>query len=151
MPDSGILWVLDTSILVSYLRSGRYTEFIARGLRNRSIFLPGIVLCELYAGAVTRRDRNDLEVFRRAIGPHVLPSEIEDSVLAGHCLAHYSARWGKIVPRDHIADILIAVSAARLKAYLATQNVSDMFRWKWVLKKLRWTLRIGRLPKIEKG
>ena len=65
------------------------------------------------------------------------------------CLARYSAGWGKIIPRDHLADVLIAVTAAKLNATVASENVFDMVCWKWVLKKLGFTLQIGRLEKMK--
>ncbi|HLE64116.1 MAG TPA: hypothetical protein VI750_13285 [Pyrinomonadaceae bacterium] len=103
----------------------------------------------MFAGAVTRSDRSDLEAFRRAVGSHILPSQVEDWLLAGRCLARYSAGWGKIIPRDHLADVLIAVTAAKLNATVASENVFDMVCWKWVLKKLGFTLQIGRLEKMK--
>ncbi len=145
MMDSRVVWVVDTSILVTHLRSGIYNRFITGGLRNRSIFLPGVVLCELFAGAVTRNDRSDLEAFRRALGPHLLPTAVDDWVLAGRCLARYSSRWGRILPRDHLADALIAVTASKFNARLATENLTHMVRWQWVLRKLGRSVGISRI------
>ena len=78
MPISPVLWVLDTSILISYLRSGKYRQFLVSGIERGTVFLPGVVLCELYAGAAAREDRADLEALRRALGSHLLGVETED-------------------------------------------------------------------------
>ncbi len=87
MPISPALCVLDSSVLISYLRSSKHRQFILSGLERGTIFLPGVVLCELYAGATSREDRADIEALRRALGPHVLGAEVGDWVLAGRCLA----------------------------------------------------------------
>ena len=107
-----------------------------------TIFLPGVVLCELYAGATSREDRADIEALRRALGPHVLGAEVGDWVLAGRCLAYYSARWGKIRPRDHLADVMVVVAALRVGAVLASTDLKQMRRWSWVLGKLGRKLEI---------
>jgi predicted nucleic acid-binding protein len=136
LPISPVLWVLDSSILVSYLRSGKYRRFLLAGLERGIIFLAGVVLCELYAGATSREDRADLEALRRALGPHLLEAKVEDWVLAGRCLSYYSIRWGRIKPRDHLADVLVAVTALRVGAVLASEDLKQMRRWSWALGKL---------------
>lgn len=147
MPISPALWVLDSSILVSYLRSGKYRQFLLAGLERGTVFLPGVVLCELYAGATSREDRVDLEALRRALGSHLLEAKVEDWVLAGRCLSYYSTRWGKIKPRDHLADVLVAVTALRVGATLASEDFKQMQRWRWVLGKLGRRLEVRGIEK----
>ena len=130
------LWVLDSSILISYLRSGKYRQFLLSGLKRGTVFVPGVVLCELYSGASSREDRIDLEVFRRSLGAHVIGVEAEEWVLAGRCLAYYAGRWGKIRPRDHLADVIVAVSALQVGAVLASEDLRQMRRWSWVFGKM---------------
>ena len=142
MPISPALCVLDSSILISYLRSSKYRQFILSGLGRGTIFLPGVALCELYAGATSREDRADIEALRRALGPHLLGAEAGDWVLAGRCLAYYSARWGKIRPRDHLADVMVVVAALRVGALLAAKDLKQMKRWSWVLGKLGRNLEV---------
>ena len=108
-----------------------------------NLFLPGPVLGELYAGAKTRKDLRDLESFRRALGENIIETTVEDWILAGRCIVLYSIRFGKIKPRDHIIDILIAVKAARINAVLVTENRGDMTRWKEILA------RMGQRVKVE--
>jgi hypothetical protein len=79
----------------------------------------------------------------------LLPALTEDWTLAGRCLARYSSRWGRIVPRDHVADVLVAVTASKLNARLATENVERMIRWQWVLRKLGRTLSITLHDKLS--
>lgn len=146
MPISRVLWVLDTSILVSYLRFGKYREFLLAGLERGTIFLPGVVLYELYAGATSVKDRSDIEALHRALGRHLLGVEAEEWMLAGRCLSYYSARWGKIKPRDHLADLLVAVSALKVGALLGSRDLMQMRRWSWVLRRLGRKLEVRGIP-----
>ena len=137
------LWVVDSSILIPYLRSGKYENYLFTNLSGKTLFFPGPVLGELYAGAATREDRKDLESFRQALGENVVDTTTDDWILAGRCIATYSMRFGKIRPRDHILDVLIAISATKVGAILSTENVDDMNRWKGVLA------RMGKKVKVE--
>jgi predicted nucleic acid-binding protein len=136
--------VPDTSVLVGYLRVDRHRAFLTAALRRKSLLPPGVVLCALYAGAASPEDRADGEALRRALGPHVLGAEIEDWVVAGRCLFTYSVRWGKVKPRDHLADVLVAVAAARMGATLVSEDLPQMTRWSWALRRLRKPLRVER-------
>ena len=144
MPRGRRLWVPDTSVLVGYLRFDRHRAFLTAALRRKSPLLPGVVLCELSAGAASREDRADVEALRRALGPHVLGAEVEDWTMAGRCLSTYSVRWGKVRPRDHLADLLVAVAAARRGATLVSEDLPQMTRWSWALRRLRKPLRVER-------
>lgn len=144
LPRSPRIWVVDTSILVPYFRSRRYRRFIVDGLARSAVFLPGVVLCELYAGARSHRDRADLERLRRALGAHLLGTSPLHWALSGRCLAAYSARWGRIRPRDHLADVLVAVSAADAEATIASENIEDMERWVQVLGRLGYRVELER-------
>lgn len=104
MPREAKIWVVDTSILVGYLRAGRHGEFLRREIARGGVFLPGVVLYELQAGATTREDRADVETLRRALGQKIVGTAAEDWLLAGRCLARYAERWGQVRPRDHVAD-----------------------------------------------
>ena len=142
MPISPALWVLDTSILISSLRFGKHRQFLLDGIQEGKIFLPGVVLSELYAGTTSRDDRADLETLRRTLGAHLLGVQAEDWVLAGICLSYYSARWGKIRPRDHLADVLVAITAFKVGATLASEDLGQIKRWRWVLGRLGRRLKI---------
>lgn len=145
MPREPNIWVVDTSILVGYLRAGRYGEFLRREIARGGVFMPGVVLYELAAGATTRDDRADVETLRRALGQRIVGTASDDWLLAGRCLARYAERWGKIRPRDHVADALVAVAAARLGATVASEDVRGMTRWSWTLRRLGTALRVEAL------
>jgi len=137
------LWVVDSSILISYLRLGKYENFLYKNLSKKALFFPGPVLGELYAGATTQEDRKDLESLRQALGKNITETTVEDWILAGRCIAIYSMRLGMVKPRDHILDVLIAITAAKIGAALATENLRHMKRWKEILA------RMGKRVKVE--
>ena len=137
------LWVVDSSILISYLRFGKYEDFLFKNLSKKTLFFPGPVIGELYAGATTKEDRKDLESLRQALGKNIVETTVEDWILAGRCIALYTMRYGKVRPRDHILDILIAITAANVGAVLVTENLRDMKRWKDMLG------RMGKGVKLE--
>lgn len=139
------IWVVDTSILVGYLRAGRHGEFLRREIARGGVFLPGVVLYELQAGATTREDRADVETLRRALGQKIVGTAPDDWLLAGRCLARYVERWGRVRPRDHLADALVAVTAARLGATVAAEDVRGMTRWAWAMRRLGAGLRVEAL------
>jgi predicted nucleic acid-binding protein len=145
LPRDPTIWVVDTSILVGYLRAGRHGEFLRREITRGGVFLPGVVLYELQAGATTRDDRADVETLRRVLGQNVVGTAPDDWLLAGRCLARYAQRWGHVRPRDHLADTLVAVTAARLRATVAAEDIRGMTRWAWTLRRLGATIRVEAL------
>ena len=58
----------------------------------------------------------------------------DDWTMSGVILARYRQRFGQVEPRDHINDILITLCAVNLNAELVTENVTDMERWKRMLR-----------------
>jgi len=129
--------MVDTSIIIGYLRYGRYRDFLHNLLRDGRLLLPGPVLGELYAGASTLEDLRDIETIRRSLGAGVVATDQEQWVLAGRCLAGYAKRFGGIRPRDHLVDAVVAAAAALFKAVLVTENLTDMARWRDELGRLK--------------
>ena len=50
-------------------------------------------------------------------------------MLAGRLLARATRLYGALRPRDHLADVLIVVSAARLGGTVLTSNLRHLERW----------------------
>ena len=147
MPREANIWVVDTSIVVGYLRSGRHGEFLRREIVRGGVFLPSVVLYELQAGAATRDDRADVEALRRALAAKIVGTTPDDWLLAGRCLTRYAERWGRVRPRDHLADALVAVTAARLNATIVAEDIRGMARWAWALRRLGARIRIEALAR----
>jgi predicted nucleic acid-binding protein len=145
LPRDRRLWVVDTSVLVSYFRAGRHRQFLRGAIERGVVFLPGVVVCELQVGATTRDDRANLARLRQTLGEKIVETHVADWLLAGRCLARYAERWGSIRPRDHLADVLVAVTAARLRATVAAEDVRGMTRWAWALGRLGAQIRVQAL------
>ncbi len=147
MARSATHWVVDTSILIPYFRTGAYRPFLLHGLERGTLFLPGAVFAELYTAATSRADRADLETLRRAFGGHLVGVEPDGWVMVGRCLSCYDERWGRIKPRDHLVDALVAVTAFSIGAVLASADVGQMTRWRWVARKLGRRLEVQKLER----
>jgi predicted nucleic acid-binding protein len=131
------LQLFDSSVLIPWLHTQRYDDLVATAFESRRFILSTVVAMELYAGTRSRGDKWDLDRMVQAltgIGRVVLP-EPEDFYTAGQLIASYSRRYGQIVLRDHVNDILIAVSAWRARAELFTVNRQDMERWQQLLRR----------------
>lgn len=138
--------MVDTSVLISYLRYGRYRDFLHTIIRDGRLLLPGAVLAEVYAGARTLTDLRDIETIRRSLSTGIVETDQEQWVLAGRCLSGYARRFGRIRPRDHLVDAVVAASSALCKAVLVTENLTDMRRWHDQLARLKRPLVLKRPP-----
>ena len=118
--------VIDTNLYIDWLNAGRHEAVLFRS--DALKYLSAVVMLELYAGAMSSRDRRAVRTvvsaFYRA-GRLLLPSGgvYED---AGHVLrtlqrsGHRVARSGSLVN-----DVLIALSARSIGATVVTGNATD--------------------------
>jgi len=143
LASSGTRILVDTSILIGYLRYGRHRDFIHTALRDGRLLLAGPTLAELYAGATVRADLRDIETIRRSLRPNIIDTDAKQWSLAGRCLANYARRFGRIKPRDHLVDAVVAAAASLIKAVLVTENLVDMARWQAELRRLRQSLLVS--------
>ncbi len=141
--------LLDSSVFIPYLRNGTYAATVDALLARGRVVLHTVVVLELYAGTASVEDKRDVDELRAAaerLGRVVHPSA-DDLALAGQVLADYSRSHGRIRPRDHTHDLLIAIGAGRGRHVLLTENVSDMQRWAEALtRRARLTVRVERPP-----
>jgi predicted nucleic acid-binding protein len=117
--------------------------FSSKTCLKKLYFFPGRLLESFTPAQLQKEDRKDLESLRQALGKNIVETTVEDWILAGRCIALYTMRYGKVRPRDHILDILIAITAANVGAVLVTENLRDMKRWKDMLG------RMGKGVKLE--
>jgi predicted nucleic acid-binding protein len=123
--------------MIPMIRGEAYEELFQRALRNGKARLSSIVMQELYAGALNPGDKRDYDAINRLFvnrGYMVTPTH-DDWTLSGIVLARYQERFGKVEPRNHINDILIALCAIRTTADLITENAVDMRRWRDMFKR----------------
>lgn len=123
--------LLDSSVWIPYLRDGAHASTVGPLVARGQAVLHTVVLMELYAGTAGVEDKRDIDALRSAaerLG-HLVHPTADDLALAGQVLSDYSSRHGRIRPRDHSHDLLIAIGAGRGRHTLLTENVSDMTRW----------------------
>jgi predicted nucleic acid-binding protein len=122
---------LDTSVWIPFLRNREYAEAVDPLIAAGRVLVHSVVLLELYAGTASLADARALDRIRLAahdLGRLYHPG-VEDVVLAGRVLSYESRLRGRIRPRDHSHDLLIAIGAARTASALLTANARDMRRW----------------------
>ena len=118
-------------------RGVAYEDIFQRALRSGRARLSSVVMQELYAGALTPADKRDYDAINMAFSRrgYMLTPSHDNWIESGIMLARYQQRYGALEPRDHINDILIALSAAQANAVLITENDADMGRWGEMLKR----------------
>jgi predicted nucleic acid-binding protein len=109
-------WVIDTDILIDYLRGIQHsTDFLAQATKNSLCVLSTITVAELYSGVREGKERPILDEFIKEFQIISLNEEI--------------AQRGGLYKRDYgkshgvgLADALIAATALYCDAHLATLN-----------------------------
>jgi predicted nucleic acid-binding protein len=104
---------------------------LQRSLQAGRVWLSSVVLAELYAG--TRSPEDALLLNRIAATmeriDRVLTPTVGDWARAGRLIARRIRLQGGMRPRDHLADVLILVSAARLNGVVVTANLRHFEAW----------------------
>ena len=121
--------VPDTTAFVEAIRQGRqsFFEAVLRG----QVWISAVVACELYAGTRSQREARlvDQLVGGAASRQRLLVPTMEDWARAGQLLGRRARLEGALHPRDHLADVLIVVSAGRLGGEIMTANRGHFERW----------------------
>jgi predicted nucleic acid-binding protein len=123
--------VPDTSVLVYAQRQRETWPTIHRAIASDRTWLSSVAIAELYAGTRSRDDTALLDRLVRLaarVGRLLTPSA-DEWALAGRLIARAIRLHGDVRPRDHLADVLILVSAARLGGAVLTANVRHFARW----------------------
>jgi len=121
--------VVDTTGFVAAIRQASAPFFEA--VLSGRIWLSAIVACELYAGARSAQESRLLDrLVRGAIARERFLAPVgDDWIMAGRLLARRVRLQGALQPRDHLADVLIVVSAARIEGEIATANRGHFEAW----------------------
>jgi len=123
--------VPDTSALLDAVRRPERWPALQRSLESGRTWLSSVVVAELYAGTRSPQDALVLDrivAAMRRVGRELTPSE-GDWARAGRLIARRIRLSGGLRPRDHLADVLILVSAARLGGVVVTANVRHFQAW----------------------
>lgn len=121
----------DTSALLDAVRRPERWPALQRSLESGRTWLSSVVVAELYAGTRSPQDALVLDrivAAMRRVGRELTPSE-GDWARAGRLIARRIRLSGGLRPRDHLADVLILVSAARLGGVVVTANVRHFQAW----------------------
>jgi predicted nucleic acid-binding protein len=123
--------VPDTSALLEAIRRPDRWPALQRSLQSGQIWLSSVVLAELDAGTRSPDDQlilNRIAVAMRRVGRILMPDD-EDWMRAGRLMARRIRLHGALQPRDHLADVLILISAARLHGVVVTANLRHFEAW----------------------
>lgn len=121
----------DTSALVDAVRRPRRWPHLQRSLLSGHIWLSSVVVAELYAGT---RSSGDALLLDRIVAAmrrvdRILTPTQADWARAGRLIARRTRLQGSMRPRDHLADVLILMSAARLHGVVVTANLRHFEAW----------------------
>ena len=136
----------DTTVFVRLARAGASLGGFLLRVRSGDTWLSSVVLTELYAGTRTQDESRILDRFAdrmNAAGRVAVPS-LSDWALAGRLLARRMRLQGALEPRDHLNDLLILLSAARLDGTVSTANVHHFEAWLPLLRASRLNVRVRR-------
>jgi predicted nucleic acid-binding protein len=111
---------LDTSFLIRALRSGTTEDQMLRALleESRELAMSSIAWAELLCGPL---DGRQLDIARR-ITPELIPFTDKDAALSAELFNESGRR------RSSLTDCMIAATALRCNARLATPNQADFQR-----------------------
>jgi predicted nucleic acid-binding protein len=136
MSKSRVLF--DTSVYIPYLRAEAYGALIDGSVRAGRVLLSAVVLAELYVGARSPQDKADLDAVLRgyaSLGLLVVPSG-EDWARAGQAIRRHRSLYGEVEPREHLNDVLILISGARMGAEVITENAKHFSRWASLFRRM---------------
>ncbi|MCL5959735.1 MAG: PIN domain-containing protein [Chloroflexi bacterium] len=123
--------VPDTSVLIRLMRHPSMWPRFQKDLSSGRIWLSAVVVAELYAGTRSAEEAWLLDRIVAAMDrvERVLTPSAADWARAGRLIARRTRLHGNLRPRDHLADVLILVSAARLNGVVVTSNLHHFESW----------------------
>jgi predicted nucleic acid-binding protein len=123
--------VPDASVLTQVIHEPRTWPAFERGLVSGRFWLSSVVIAELYAGTRSRGDALLVDRIATAMQrvQRLLTPTLEEWAYAGRLIARRIRLQGALRPRDHLADVLILVSAARLHGTVVTTNIRHFEPW----------------------
>lgn len=110
--------VLDTSILIDHLRGGSLWKGLLDRLEREDaeLFIPTIVIFELYSGVSTKKSENSLEVKNLIKNFHQIELTEKIATYAGELYRDISHTF-------QVPDYIIAASALEIEAEIITLNI----------------------------
>lgn len=122
--------VLDTNVLIDYLRAGLHAEWVLGGGGSITRFISAVVLLELRLGADTPKRKRAVDRVQEAFPPGRIVGLTP--TLMDHAGRVFRALYGNAAGmRDRLAplnDVLIALTARQIGATVVTSNVMEFQR-----------------------
>lgn len=108
--------VLDTNILIDFLRQPKKSTIFSKLLREKGVklLLPAVVITELYIGQSSARVSGEKKIKQILRKTELILADKEISKKAGVLMRRYSHLY--------LADALVAATALKEKALLCTLN-----------------------------
>jgi predicted nucleic acid-binding protein len=127
--------IFDTNIYIAAIRSADPAP-VAAACRTRYLAVSrGSFRVargrEVYSG--NRSPARPVEASQRRA--RLLVPSNRDWLAATQVLVRYARQHGALQPRQHMGDVLIALSAARITGEVMTHNVDDFRRWARALRR----------------
>lgn len=121
----------DTTVLIRIVREPKNWPGFQEAVTAGRIWLSSVVVAELYAGTRSLEDGELIDRIAQAMarGQRLLTPGADDWARAGRLIARRIRLQGALRPRDHLADVLIIASAARLGGAVVTADVGHFEAW----------------------
>jgi predicted nucleic acid-binding protein len=115
----------------AFIETIRHPTRLSAATHPGDVWLSGVVACELYAGTRSPGDRQAVDrLVRRARNADtILIPTLDEWLTAGTLLSRRTRLYGAARPKDHLADLLILLSAARIKGEVWTANIGHFEAW----------------------
>ena len=123
--------VLDTTAMIQLVRHPEGWSRFEAALIDKRLYLSSVGMSELYAGTRSRDESVILDRILRTANriDQILTPSDEEWVTAGRLIARRIRLYGHFEARDHLADVLIVVSTARLSGEVVSANARHMTGW----------------------
>jgi predicted nucleic acid-binding protein len=123
--------VPDTNVLIQTIREPTTWLAFEQAIGSGQVWLSSVVIAEMYAGTRFREEAlllDRLAAIAKRIDRLITPTE-EEWAHAGRLIARRVRLQGALQPRDHLAALLILLSAARLQGAVLTTNLRHFEAW----------------------
>ena len=134
MADARIKAILDTSIYIPFINDGIVHPILKIDIEKPVIYLSAVVIAELYAGAFDNQSIKLLDKLCKAFydTQRIVTPSANDWQTTGKVIAKLGGKHGfeNIFLSKIQNDVLIALSAKQIGAFVITNNTKDFLRVK---------------------
>src|SRR3990172_12129862 len=126
----------DTTVLIRVIREPKTWLAFQAAMTAGRIWLSSVVIAELYAGTRSREDGELIDRIAEAMArdQRLLTPDADDWARAGRLINRRIRLQGALRPRDHLADVLVVSSAAKLGGAVVTADVRHFEAWAQVAR-----------------